>query len=181
MEARRRSRTDRTRGIAWADARRPLKLPPSQRRPRLRPHRLRPPRPPTDAGRERSRRPTTAETAPAPTNADLARSLDDVTDVTVATAKKQRRTDHMVKALQDEMKTQRWLNRFITVFVDVGAFSVGGDGSGIRTDIGHVYFPQYAGHIAGQWVFMGDPLSTAINSIGEPSDRRRRARFRSTP
>ena len=37
-------------------------------------------------------------------------------------------------------------------------------------DIGHVYFPQYAGRIAGQWVFMGDPLSTAINSLGEPGD-----------
>ena len=64
----------------------------------------------------------------------------------------------------------RPLTRFITVFVDVGAFAVAGDGSGIRPDIGHVYFPQYRGQVAGQWVFMGDPLSTAINSLGEPSD-----------
>ena len=54
------------------------------------------------------------------------------------------------------------------MFVDVGAFAVGGDGSGIRTDIGHVYFPQYDGRVAGQWVFMGDPLSTAINTNGIP-------------
>ncbi len=63
-----------------------------------------------------------------------------------------------------------WLARYITVFVDVGAFAVSGNGSGIRSDIGHFYYPQYAGKIPGQWVFMGDPLSTAINSLGEPAD-----------
>ena len=37
------------------------------------------------------------------------------------------------------------LRRFITVYVDVGAFAVGGDGSGIRSDIGHIYYPKYIG------------------------------------
>ncbi len=59
---------------------------------------------------------------------------------------------------------------FIRAFVDVGAFSVGGNGSGIRSDIGHTYYPKYAGRLAGEWVFMGDPLATAINSLGEPAD-----------
>jgi hypothetical protein len=68
------------------------------------------------------------------------------------------------------MNHLRSLERFITVFVDVGAFAVGGDGSGIRSDVGHIYYPQFACVIPGQWVFMGDPLSTAINSLGEPAD-----------
>lgn len=62
------------------------------------------------------------------------------------------------------------LRRFITVFIDVGAFAVGGDGSGIRPDLGHLYYPRYRDRLAGEWTFMGDPLSTAINSLGEPAD-----------
>jgi hypothetical protein len=82
----------------------------------------------------------------------------------------------LVDAQQDNDKTRErvgklaWLSRYITVFVDVGAFAVSGNGAGIRSDIGHFYYPKYAGKIPGQWVFMGDPLSTAINSLGEPAD-----------
>jgi len=73
-------------------------------------------------------------------------------------------------SFRKDVGRMRWLSRFLTVFVDVGGFAVGGDGSGIRSDLGHVYYPKYAGRIAGQWVFMGDPLSTTINSLGEPAD-----------
>lgn len=62
------------------------------------------------------------------------------------------------------------LSRYITTFIDLGAFSVSGNGTGIRSDLFHRYYPKYAGHIAGEWVFMGDPLATAINSLGEPAD-----------
>lgn len=58
----------------------------------------------------------------------------------------------------------------ISGYLDFGFFHVEGDGSGIRSDIGHKYFPQYAGVIPDSWVFMGDPLSTTINSRGEPAD-----------
>src|SRR5690242_10215270 len=34
---------------------------------------------------------------------------------------------------------------FITIYVDVGAFAIAGNGSGIRSDYGNFYFPQYAG------------------------------------
>ncbi len=85
--------------------------------------------------------------------------------------------EHKVKSLQDQLSTvkaeqrdMRWMPRFITVFVDVGAFAVAGDGSGIRSDVGHIYFPQWAGKVPGPWVFMGDTLSTAINSNGDPAD-----------
>src|SRR5207248_6045261 len=62
------------------------------------------------------------------------------------------------------------LASFIKVFVDVGAFAVAGNGSGIRSDLGNFVYPKYAGVVAGQWVFTGDPLATAINSLGEPAD-----------
>jgi putative OmpL-like beta-barrel porin-2 len=62
------------------------------------------------------------------------------------------------------------LSRYIVAFVDVGAFVVGGDGSGIRSDALHVHYPEYRNTVPGQWVFMGDPFSTAINALGEPAD-----------
>lgn len=55
-------------------------------------------------------------------------------------------------------------------YIDTGFFFVNGNGSGIRPDVGNRYFPQYAGQVPDSWVFLGDPLSTAINSRGEPAD-----------
>src|SRR4029078_11460801 len=55
-------------------------------------------------------------------------------------------------------------------FIEFGAFAVGGDGSGIRSDSLHLHYPRYKDTVSGQWVFMGDPFSTAINSFGEPAD-----------
>jgi hypothetical protein len=102
----------------------------------------------------------------APTPEELA---DDIAELEKK-QKKHDKTARELESLKTQVRGSAWLSRYITVFVDVGAFAVGGDGSGIRTDIGHVYFPEYQGRIAAQWVFMGDPLSTAINSNGEPSD-----------
>ncbi len=56
----------------------------------------------------------------------------------------------------------------ITGYLDFGFFYVQGNGSGIRNDTGFDHFPEYRGVVPEQWVFMGDPLSTAINSRGEP-------------
>ncbi len=55
-------------------------------------------------------------------------------------------------------------------YVDFGFFHAMGNGSGIRTDIGHIHYPEYRGVVPDSWVFMGDPLSTTINSRGEPAD-----------
>ncbi len=55
-------------------------------------------------------------------------------------------------------------------YLDFGFFRAGGDGSGLRSDIGNIIFPEYAGSVPGSWVFMGDPLSTAINSRGDPAE-----------
>jgi hypothetical protein len=56
-------------------------------------------------------------------------------------------------------------------YIDFGFFAPQGDGSGIIRDQGNVLFPQYAmpGSRYG-WVFLGDILSTAVNSRGEVAD-----------
>jgi hypothetical protein len=55
-------------------------------------------------------------------------------------------------------------------YLDTGFFWVDGDGSGIRSDLGHFFFPEYRGVLTDSWVFMGDPLSTMINSRGDPAE-----------
>jgi hypothetical protein len=57
----------------------------------------------------------------------------------------------------------------VSGYVDFGFFLVQGDGRGIRTDLGHTNLPEYA-DVPDSWVFMGDPLSTAINSRGDVAD-----------
>jgi hypothetical protein len=58
----------------------------------------------------------------------------------------------------------------VTGYLDFGFFVVAGDGSGIRSDIGYLNFPEYRDIIEqDSWIFMGDPLSTAINARGEPA------------
>lgn len=55
-------------------------------------------------------------------------------------------------------------------YLDFGFFYVQGNGSGIRSDIGNQYFPEYTGVVPDSWVFYGDPLATTINSRGDPAD-----------
>ncbi len=55
-------------------------------------------------------------------------------------------------------------------YLDFGFFHAMGDGSGVRPDIGYQRFPEYEGVVPDSWVFMGDPLSTMINSRGEAAD-----------
>lgn len=55
-------------------------------------------------------------------------------------------------------------------YLDIGFFNVSGDGSGIRSDTGFAVFPEYASRgVPDSWVFMGDPLSTMVNSRGDPA------------
>jgi hypothetical protein len=67
--------------------------------------------------------------------------------------------------------TERNRRRFTAHgYLDVGFFYVSGDGRGFRSDPDHTSFPEFAGVIPDYTVFMGDPLSTAINTRGEPAD-----------
>lgn len=113
-------------------------------------------------------------TPPTPTPADAV-VLDpaEIADRLERLEEEQRRTAAALRraaATHAQVQSLVPLARFITVFVDVGGFAVAGDGSGIRSDIDHLYFPRYRDRLIGQWVFMGDPLSTAINSNGDPAD-----------
>jgi len=112
--------------------------------------------------------PSEAPTAPTPvpTTTELAEDIDALAEK----QKKLEKAEHADAARLRVLGDLPALKRFINMYVDVGAFAVGGNGSGIRSDVGHLYYPKYMGRTPGEWVFMGDPLSTAINSLGEPSD-----------
>jgi hypothetical protein len=72
--------------------------------------------------------------------------------------------------LEEKLKELLPLAGRISGYVDVGFFGTTGNGAGTREDLANTYFPEYAGIVPGSWVFMGDPLSTAVNSRGEPAD-----------
>jgi hypothetical protein len=109
--------------------------------------------------------PATLETSPAIPE-DLAGRLE---ELEAETRKLERLARDGARA-REQVAAMSWLPRYITAFIDVGAFAVGGNGSGIRSDSLHIHYPRYRNTVSGQWVFMGDPFSTAINSLGEPAD-----------
>jgi hypothetical protein len=56
-------------------------------------------------------------------------------------------------------------------YLDIGFFATSGNGAGTRSDLIGLYFPEYlAAGVPGSWVFMGDPLSTSVNSRGDVAD-----------
>ncbi len=72
--------------------------------------------------------------------------------------------------LEEKLGALLPLQNKISGYLDVGAFATTGNGAGTRSDLLSTYFPEYAGVVPGSWVFMGDPLSTAINSRGDVAD-----------
>ncbi|MCX5746099.1 MAG: hypothetical protein NT062_26780 [Proteobacteria bacterium] len=72
------------------------------------------------------------------------------------------------KYLEDQLATRFPVK--LGGYLDVGFFATTGNGAGTRADLAGTYFPEYAGKVPSSWVFMGDPLSTAVNSRGEPAD-----------
>lgn len=84
--------------------------------------------------------------------------------------------DEVSRMKEDASFTQTRVDQLMGVsgrvsgYVDIGFFYVQGNGSGIRTDTGNTRFPEYQNRLPGSWVFMGDPLSTAVNARGEPAD-----------
>jgi hypothetical protein len=72
--------------------------------------------------------------------------------------------------LEGKVKDLLPISGRISGYVDLGFFGTTGNGAGTREDLINSYFPEYATKVPGSWVFMGDPLSTAVNSRGEPAD-----------
>ncbi len=100
---------------------------------------------------------------------DLDRRLRDLEE---SNRKLQGRVDQLEedhRYTEERLQQVMPVKNLITGYVDFGFFYVQGNGSGIRPDTGHLYFPQYQG-APDTWTFMGDPLATAINSRGDVPD-----------
>ena len=85
-----------------------------------------------------------------------------------ALAKELRSVKAKVEILEPLLQLRRAVA--ISAFIDVGAFAAAGNGAGIRSDFLHQNHPDYRDTVAGQWVFIGDPFTTMINSLGDPAD-----------
>ena len=107
-----------------------------------------PPAPPPDQPAEPPPTPATAD--------DLAALKDQVGAL-----------QDQVDDLQKQVTALSALKGRLSGYLDVGWFYVTGDGSGLRTDPAAIYYPKYS--YAAPWIFLGDPLSVAINSRGEPA------------
>lgn len=106
---------------------------------------------------------TTADPLPSP--AELAERIEELEQKALHAEAVEER----VASLSKNFGTLAHLRRFLTIYLDVGWFQVGGNGAGVRSDVGHRYIRDYD-DIPAEWVLVGDPLSTAINARGEPAD-----------
>jgi hypothetical protein len=90
--------------------------------------------------------------------------------------KMQQLEEQLAEAKDDNTYLEEKVNSLLPLsgklggYVDVGFFATTGNGAGTRSDLIGQYFPEYIGVVPGSWVFMGDPLSTAINSRGDVAD-----------
>lgn len=112
------------------------------------------------------------EPAPAPAPAEVVPSpgeLAERIEVLEDQAQHAEVVEERVDTLSKNLSSLAHLRRFLTIYLDVGWFHVGGNGAGVRSDIGHRYIRGYD-DIPAEWVLIGDPLSTAINARGEPAD-----------
>ena len=129
-----------------------------------------PPGEPTKAGAGAVGAAGAAPAPLAPTLSDLERRLNDLEKKNAELREEldQLREDHTF--VDQRVQTLLPLSGRLHGYVDFGFFFVQGDGAGIRNDIGNEIFPEYRGVVSDAWVFLGDPLSTAINSRGDPAD-----------
>jgi hypothetical protein len=72
--------------------------------------------------------------------------------------------------LEEKVAALAPLSGKIGGYLDFGFFTTTGNGAGTRSDLAQTYFPEYINKVPGSWVFMGDPLSTTINSRGDVAD-----------
>ncbi len=104
---------------------------------------------------------------PAPTGRELDERLEQLEE---DNRRLQQRLDALEEAHGETRQQAARAAGRISGYLDVGFFAVQGNGSGVRADLGYQYFPRYTGMVPDSWVFFGDPLSTTINSRGEPAD-----------
>jgi hypothetical protein len=119
-----------------------------------------PPAAPADA-------PAPAERAPATEDAPNLVLPDDSAEAPVDPIAKIAELEARLDQMQS-LVTGRQPRVVVGGYIDLGFFVPEGNGSGIIRDQGNLLFPQYAGKYG--WVFLGDILSTAVNSRGEVAD-----------
>jgi len=92
--------------------------------------------------------------------------------------------EQRLQAVEEELELQKEDNQFLEEkikalapvagkiggYLDLGFFATTGNGAGTRPDLAQIYYPEYVNRVPGSWVFMGDPLSTTINSRGDVAD-----------
>ncbi len=111
-----------------------------------------------------------AEPPADPTAPDLKASVDDLT------ARLQKVEDALAEAkdnntyLEDKLQSLLPLSGKVGGYVDLGFFFTDGNGAGTRSDLIGQFFPEYVGKVPESWIFMGDPLSTTVNSRGDVAD-----------
>lgn len=93
------------------------------------------------------------------------------------TQKMQKLEDELSQVKDDNTYLEEKLQSLLPIaaklggYVDVGFFVTDGNGAGTRSDLLGNYYPEYLDKgIPGSWVFMGDPLSTTVNSRGDVAD-----------
>ena len=123
---------------------------------------------PTPTGDKPAEPPVPVPVVPAP---DLKATVDDLT------ARMQKLEDELAQTKDDNTYLDEKLQSLLPIaaklggYVDVGFFVTDGNGAGTRSDLLGQFFPEYLDKgIPGSWVFMGDPLSTTVNSRGDVAD-----------
>ena len=72
------------------------------------------------------------------------------------------------KFVEERVEKTAAVSGKVSGYLDMGFFSVQGNGTAIRSDTGFINFPEYeTSGVPDSWVFMGDPLSTMVNARGE--------------
>jgi len=102
---------------------------------------------------------------------DLKPVVDDLT------ARMQKLEDELAQAKDDNAYLEDKVQGLLPIaaklggYIDAGFFVTDGNGAGTRSDLIGQFFPQYLDQgVPGSWIFMGDPLSTTVNSRGDVAD-----------
>jgi hypothetical protein len=100
---------------------------------------------------------------------DLEKRVDDLERENAALRERTDQVEEEQAFTEQRLQDTSRLAARLHGYFDGGFFATLGDGSGVRSDLGHRLFPEYD-YVPDSWVFVGDPLSTAINARGEPAD-----------
>jgi hypothetical protein len=100
--------------------------------------------------------------------AEMASRLDDLAEENEELRERVEFLEDDLSYLDERVHDEMRLETHVGGYVDVGAFFVSGNGSGLRLDRNHAAYPEFD-YVPDTWAFLGDPLSTMVNSRGDPA------------